>query len=200
MRYTFVMATKKQVSEMTNEELWALFPIILKPHSDRYAAQYMREAQNLTSLLGKRILRMHHYGSTAVPGLLAKPTVDILMEIEKDTDLAALIQTLKSNNYEYAPQPQNPQPHMMFMKGYTPEGFAPEVFHLHVRYLGDHDELYFRDYLQEHIVAAQAYGELKQKLITDYEHDRDAYTEAKSAFIRKITKKARAAYPGRYKK
>lgn len=199
MRYTFGMDTKKQLSKMTNEELWALFPIVLKPHSTRYAQQYFKEKQNLASLLGKNIVRIHHYGSTAVPGLLAKPTVDILLEIKEDTDLDMLIQTLKNDSYEYAPQPNNPAPHMMFMKGYTLEGFAPEVFHLHVRYMGDWDELYFRDYLREHKDAASAYGELKQKLIKEYEHDRDGYTAAKSAFIAKVTKEARKVYAGRYK-
>ena len=199
MGYTFDMDTKKQLSEMTNEELWALFPIVLKPHSDSYAQQYFREKQNLASLLGTDIIRVHHYGSTAVPGLLAKPTVDILLEIKEDTDLDMLIQTFKNDSYAYAPQPNNPAPHMMFMKGYTLEGFASEVFHLHVRYPGDWDELYFRDYLRAHEETANAYGALKQTLIKQYEHDRDAYTAAKSAFIAAVTKKARKAYAGRYK-
>lgn len=194
------MDAKKQLSEMTNEELWALFPIVLKPHSDDYAAQYMHEKQNLQSLLGEDIARIHHYGSTAVPGLLAKPTVDILLEIKEDTALDMLINTLKNNGYEYAPQPKNPAPHMMFMKGYTLDGFAPEVFHLHVRYPGDWDELYFRDYLLAHPDVAEAYGNLKQNLIAQYEYDRDGYTQAKSGFVTEVTKKARAAYKGRYKK
>lgn len=76
---------------------------------------------------------------------------------------------------------------MMFMKGYTEKGFSEKVFHLHVRYLGDWDELYFRDYLRSHTDISQAYGDLKIALKDKYEHNRDGYTEAKTEFIRKYT-------------
>lgn len=80
---------------------------------------------------------------------------------------------------------------MMFMKGYTPEGFKGQAFHLHVRYSGDWDELYFRDYLLSHPDTTQAYGELKVKLQKEHEHDRDGYTDAKTGFIREITNRAK---------
>ena len=78
---------------------------------------------------------------------------------------------------------------MMFMKGYTLQGFAKRVYHLHVRYPGDWDELYFRDYLKRHREAAEEYGKLKIGLQKKYEHDRDAYTRAKTDFVRECTKK-----------
>lgn len=76
---------------------------------------------------------------------------------------------------------------MMFMKGYTPEGFKGQAYHLHVRYTGDWGELYFRDYLIAHPETAKEYGELKLLLMQQYKHNRDVYTEAKGDFIRKIT-------------
>jgi GrpB-like predicted nucleotidyltransferase (UPF0157 family) len=60
-----------------------------------------------------------------------------------------------------------------------------------VVYTGDHDELRFRDYLIAHPETAAEYAELKRKLFRDYEHNRDGYTEAKTDFIRCVTKKAR---------
>ena len=83
-------------------------------------------------------------------------------------------------------------------KGYTENGFAKRVFHLHLRYAGDNDELYFRDYLNEHPQIAKEYETLKLELWKRYEHDRDAYTDAKTGFIRKWTKEARAIYGKRY--
>lgn len=80
---------------------------------------------------------------------------------------------------------------MMFMKGYTPQGFRGQAYHLHVRYAGDWDEPIFCHYLQSHPVLAHEYGELKLKLKQVYEHDRDAYTKGKTEFIRQVIRLAR---------
>ena len=83
-------------------------------------------------------------------------------------------------------------------KGYTPQGYARRVFHIHLRYEGDNDELYFRDYMNDHPALAEAYEKLKLSLWKKYEHDRDAYTGAKSTFIQKYTSLAKAEYGQRY--
>lgn len=88
--------------------------------------------------------------------------------------------------YRYLKEPDNPPPHMMFIKGFTPEGFAGQVYHVHVRYQGDWDEIWFRDYLIAHPDIAREYGELKMRLKDLHEHNRDAYTHAKTGFIRQI--------------
>ena len=85
-----------------------------------------------------------------------------------------------------------------FNRGYTKDGFAEKVFHIHLRYLGDNDELYFRDLLNERPEIAKEYEALKLRSWKRFEHDRDAYTEAKTQFIRKWTSEAKRAYPGRY--
>ena len=72
-----------------------------------------------------------------------------------------------------------------FNKGYTENGFAEKVFHLHLRYIGDNDEIYFRDYLITHPDIAKEYETLKLKLWKRFEHNRDGYTESKSEFITK---------------
>ena len=79
-------------------------------------------------------------------------------------------------------------------KGYTENGFAERVFHLHLRYAGDHDELYFLRYLNEHPDTAKAYEALKLSLWKRFEHDRDGYTAAKGDFIRRVTETAKAEY------
>ena len=79
-------------------------------------------------------------------------------------------------------------------KGYTKQGFADKVFHLHIRVVGDNDEIYFRDYLIENGDIAKQYEKLKLQLWKEFEHDRDGYTDAKSDFIRKYTKIAREKY------
>ena len=182
----------KELSEMTNEELWQLFPVILSEHKPIWKVKYLEEKALLENVVGKEnIVRMNHYGSTSVPDLVAKPTIDILLEIKENCDIENLIKAMTSNDYIYCEQPNNPAPHMMFMKGYTPQGFQGQAFHVHVRYRGDWDELYFRDYLIEHPEIANKYGELKIELRKEYEHDRDGYTQAKTGFIKMVTKLAR---------
>ncbi len=181
------------LNEMTNEELWELFPIILSVHNPIWVTSYLKEKPVLKQAVGiQHIVRMNHVGSTVIPNLIAKPTIDILLEIKDNTDIERLISNMQSAGYIYSEQPNNPAPHMMFKKGYTPQGFEGQAFHVHVRYNGDWDELYFRDYLLAHPEIADEYGKLKLELKRKYEHDRDGYTCAKTDFIKRITKLARA--------
>ncbi|HEY8462932.1 MAG TPA: GrpB family protein [Bacillota bacterium] len=190
----------KSLDEMTNEELWKLFPIIISQPNPAWKDSYAKEKVIIEEKIGTdNIVRISHIGSTAVPNLPAKPIVDILLEIETNTDLDQLIAALRGLGYIYSPQPNNPPPHMMFMKGYTPEGFKGQVYHLHVRYSGDWDELYFRDYLSSHSDVAKRYAELKLNLKEKYEFDRDGYTAAKTDFIKNLTKLARDEMPDKYR-
>lgn len=190
----------KKLTELTNEELWQLFPIIISEHKNYWKDNYSEESQKLTDIIGTiHIERINHIGSTAIKGLLAKPTIDILLEITGETDLIHFRKTIEEAGYIYSRQPDNPPPHMMFMKGYTSNGFEGQVFHLHVRYKGDWDELYFRDYLIKHPDIAANYGRLKLELKERFEHNRDAYTDAKTDFVNRYTKLGREEFPNRYK-
>ncbi len=188
----------KSLQDMTNEELWQLFPIILSEHDVKWSRKYKQEQKLLLRAIGDAVKRISHIGSTAVPGLSAKPTIDILLELQNDADTSRFKQNILGLGYLFSPQPENPPPHMMFMKGYTPHGFEGQVFHLHVRYYGDWDELYFRDYLIEHPETAAEYAQLKHQLGEWYRHNRDAYTDAKTVLIKPVTALAKAAYAGRY--
>jgi len=190
----------KPLTELSNEELWQLFPIILSEYRSEWIDGYLSEKNSLEKAMGvDSIVRINHYGSTSVPGLTAKPTIDILLEIREDVDTNRIISVMEELGYIYSPQPNNPSPHMMFMKGYTPEGFKGQAFHIHVRYPGDWDELYFRDYLCAHPETVQAYGELKRSLQKQFYNNRDVYTEAKTDFIKEKTVEARKEFAGRYK-
>lgn len=83
-------------------------------------------------------------------------------------------------------------------KGYTKNGFSDKVYHLHVRIVGDNDELYFRDYLIDNPSVAKEYEKLKLSLWKRYEHDRDGYTNAKTSFVKDYTYLAKQAYKSRY--
>lgn len=190
----------KKLREMPLEELWKLFPIIIKAHNFRYKEWYQIEKDKLLQCLKREeVKRISHIGSTAIEGLVAKPTIDILLEVQDYCDISGLIQTLDNQGWILMFTEYEPTIKLIFNKGYTPEGFAEKVYHLHVRYGDDWDELYFRDYLLDHPDACAAYGQLKLKLWKAYEYDRDGYTKAKSGFIEQCTEKAKQLYNGRYK-
>ena len=190
---------KKTLSEMSLEELWQLFPIILKEHNPDYKEWYLTEKNILLNTLSSdTIKRINHIGSTSVKDLIAKPTVDILLEIDSDANIEEIKSKLISAGWGLMSSSYTPNLHLIFQKGYTPEGFDEKVFHLHLRFLGDWNELYFRDYLLIHKNIAEEYGNLKKQLKEKYEHNRDGYTEAKTEFIMKYTKIAKEDFNNRY--
>nr|WP_319538495.1 GrpB family protein [uncultured Methanospirillum sp.] len=182
----------KSLDTLSPEELGRLFPIILTEYDPQWAERYETEKREIIRAVGRdKIVRISHYGSASVPGIISKPTIDILLEVIDEVHTENLISSIINIGYLYDPQPHNPAPHMMFMKGYTPEGFAGQAYHIHVRYSGDWGELYFRDYLIEHPEVAVRYSDLKLRLMERYEFDREGYTRGKTEFITMITRVAR---------
>ena len=182
----------QDLNKLNVKELGKLFPIIISDPDPDWGEIYNSEKTKIEKTLGKRnILKIEHIGSTAVPGLKAKPTIDILLEIPDGTGKNLIITKLKLLDYEYIPEPDNPPPHMMFAKGYTNHGFSGQAFHVHIRYSGDWDEFYFRDYLISHPAISREYEELKILLSVKYRNDREAYTNNKTEFIRRISELAR---------
>ena len=183
------------VLETDDQRRARIYPNILSEYNPAWPEWYAEEKTNLERLIGAdNIARISHFGSTSVPGLTAKPTVDILLEIKEDTDIEELIAVLPSPEHICLRREGNSLSEhdlVMILKGYLSDGFAEKVYHIHVRYSGDYDELYFRDYLITHPEAAAEYAMLKRGLLGNYEHDRDGYTNAKGGFIKKITEKAR---------
>ena len=184
----------KKLSEMSLEELWQLFPIFLTKPQACWKEWYLEEEVFLQNLL-PQTERISHIGSTAIPSIWAKPIIDILLEIPKNGDLLTYKTLLVNNGYLCMSESEG---RLSFNKGYTEQGFAEKVFHLHLRYAGDNDELYFRDYLLEFPEIAQEYEQLKLSLWKKFEHNRDGYTDAKTEFVKKYTAQAKTLYFGRY--
>lgn len=179
----------KKLSEMTLEELWKLFPIYLTEHNGAWAQWYASEARYLSGILPMHeVAGISHIGSTSIREIWAKPIVDILVELAPGCDMYQIKNLLIKNGYLCMSESDH---RISFNKGYTEAGFAERVFHLHLRYVGDNDELLFRDYLNDHPDMAKQYEELKLKLWKQYENNRDAYTEAKTDFIDGIMKLAK---------
>ncbi|MCM1259928.1 MAG: GrpB family protein [Prevotella sp.] len=176
---------QKELSQMTLEELWQLFPIVLVQHQSKWKDWYQEEVEILKSLLPQEsISAIYHIGSTAIDTIMAKPIVDILIEVNDNYPLTTIKDMLLTKGYLCMNESEI---RVALNKGYTKDGYDEKVFHIHLRKKGDIDEVYFRDYLLMHKDIAQAYEALKLSLGQQYPHHRDHYTEGKTDFVKHIT-------------
>lgn len=137
-------------------------------------------AAQLRRALGEVALRIDHIGSTAVPGLAAKPILDIQISVSSLHPLDSFRPPLESLGYVW--RADNPD----LTKRYFRESPGAARTHVHVRKAGSWSEqfaLLFRDYVRAHAETAARYAELKRGLAEEYGGDRHGYTEAKSPFI-----------------
>ncbi len=182
----------KDLHKMTTDELGQLFPIFITDYNPEWPKLASIESRKIIETVGKEFIsRVEHIGSTAVPGLCAKPTIDFILEILEITNCDLLIKQLQEIDYQYISHPENPAPHMMFAKGYSKSGITGQTFHVHVRYPGDWDEIVFRDYLRKNKKVAVDYAKLKKRLAQKFTNDREKYTDSKTTFIKKTTLTAR---------
>ena len=178
----------KDLNEMTTDELGRLFPINIVDYNPEWPKLASFESKNIIKTVGKvNVSSIEHIGSTAVPGLCAKPTIDFLLEILDIPICDILIKQLQKIDYQFIHKPENPPPHMMFAKGYSGSGITGQTFHIHVRYTGDWDEIVFHDYLLKNQSVTADYARLKRKLADEYKHDREKYTDRKQPLLRKLS-------------
>lgn len=180
---------KDDLSQLSLEELWRLFPIKLVPFQKEWANWYDQEFEILNTIIPVPLrLNINHIGSTAIDDIWSKPIIDILIETDSNKHMQILKNILVENGYRCMSEAKNK---ISLNKGYTKNEYDKRVFHIHLRIEGDNDEIYFRDYLNKNKEIAKKYEKLKLSLWKEYEYDRDAYTDAKSDFVIKYTKIAK---------
>lgn len=171
---------------MNLEQLGNLYPLFLVSYDKEWPALFLREKKKLLAILGTDVIRAEHFGSTAIPGIRAKPTIDILIGLEASASIEEIHKRMVSSGYIRMVEQEE---HIMFVRGYSPAGLEKESFHIHM-YLEGHpkiaDSLLFRDYLRTHPAAAKDYEALKEKLALEFRNDREAYTDGKGMFIANI--------------
>lgn len=172
-------------------------PIEIAPYDAAWPGMFDAEAAVLREALGAVALRIDHVGSTAVPGLAAKPVIDIQISVADVNAAAAYRGPLEALGYLFTSDPNFPE-YPFFGK---PAAY-PRTHHIHVCEAGGREErrhLAFREYLRAHPEVAAAYAGLKQQLApryqADVEADRAAYDGAKTAFIMPIEQQALREFP-----
>ena len=160
---------------------------------------FKEEKLHLQSCLPDELIRrIEHFGSTSIPGLCAKPIIDILVEVTSLAEArASIVPLLEQQGYEYFWRPSFgndiPPYYAWFIKR-DHQGNRTHHIHILESHYKQWESLLFRDYLIENPDVAREYGELKARLLEDYHGDRAAYTQAKGDFIRRVTKIAKQYY------
>lgn len=156
--------------------------LVVPPHA-AWPGAFAQEAAEIRAALGPVVADVHHIGSTAIRGIHAKPVIDILLEADSHTNLDARSAAMAALGYEVMGEFGIPG-RRYFRKNSAVTGTRTHQVHAfeagspHVfRHLA------FRDYMNAHAEAAQAYSTLKQNLAAAFPHDIEAYMDGKDPFI-----------------
>jgi len=169
--------------------------VTIVDYDPQWPILYQEEKRRILEAIGHVIVAIEQVGSTAVPGLGAKPIIDIMVAVSHLADAEACIDPLQGIGYEYAPELEVSMP----QRRYFDKGPAEARIHLHMVELTSgfwERHLLFRDFLRDHPEVAREYDRLKRELAAEYGSDRAGYTEAKTSFIRSVEARARTAAEG----
>lgn len=161
--------------------------IIVTPYDERWPYLYIELEEKLKNALGEVAIRIDHIGSTAIPGLDAKPIIDIQISVASFEPLNAFKEPLEKLGFVF--KANNPD----LTKRYFREMPGTRRTHIHVRQAGSWSEQYsllFRDYLRCHQEDCQKYADLKYQLAEKFRSNRLAYVDGKTFLIWEIMKKA----------
>lgn len=150
-------------------------------HDPGWSPRALDERARIKAALGGLAVSVDHMGSTAVPGLAAKPVLDLLVGVTALDPRSRFITPLEGLGYLFVPNPHSPDFHFFA----RPHG-RPREFHVHVCLTGSHDERRHRatrDYLRAHPAEVVRYAALKRDLVRDHAHDRLAYMAGKDQYL-----------------
>ena len=168
------------------------------PYDSDWPRAFRVERDRIAAALGPLALRIDHNGSTSVPGLAAKPIIDIQISVKRLHPIQAYAAGLAQLGYLHEPHPDD-----TFCPFFHRPAAWPHTHHVHVVEAGGGEErrtLAFRDYLREHSDEAREYEDLKRRLAPQYDatdpSSRQRYADAKTVFITRVIERALdAGYP-----
>jgi GrpB-like predicted nucleotidyltransferase (UPF0157 family) len=155
-------------------------------HDLRWTEQFVTERDRLLNLLPDRFTAIEHIGSTAIPGLAAKPVIDIVAGVRTIDEADALLEPLCADGYVTSAEFNATLPHERWLMRHA---FGRRTHHLHLVVFGGEQwmrRLQFRDALRRDAAIAARYEHLKRELAEQYRNDRDTYTQAKTALIHEV--------------
>jgi GrpB-like predicted nucleotidyltransferase (UPF0157 family) len=166
-------------------------PVHLADYDPTWPQRFEIERQLLLAVLEPWLAGpIEHVGSTAIPGLRAKPIIDIMAAVRSLQDSRPAIDAVRALEYHYFPYRSD------MMHWFCKPSPSARTHHLHLVPTGSQlwaDRLSFRDYLRSHPQTAADYVALKDQLVEKHRLDREAYTEAKTPFVRDVLAMAEAS-------
>lgn len=166
--------------------------VYLAVYDESWPELAAKEMKAIRDALPEVNFAIEHIGSTAVPGLSAKPIVDLLVAVDLLSDANSFIEPLVQLGYSHW-QDNPKKDHFFFVKGLPLNGGTGRTHHIHI-YQKNHCEikrrLLFRDYLRAHPESLRTYADLKAALSLQFSNDREAYTGGKTEFVNSILKLA----------
>ena len=168
-------------------------PVLVVPYDPRWLFLFAFESSRVEAAVGSYVKAIEHVGSTAVPGLDAKPVIDIMVGVLDIRSAGYCIRPLEEIGY-YC-WAENPNPERMLFVKFADAGRTSRNYNLHVLEVGGelgNDRIVFRDRLRSHPEGAGEYARLKHVLAERFRDDREAYTRAKTNFISATLQQARA--------
>jgi GrpB-like predicted nucleotidyltransferase (UPF0157 family) len=163
--------------------------IVVVSHDPDWITQFESEARRIKQVAGDAVLRIHHIGSTAIPGMKAKPIIDLLLEVGSLEALDRKAPIIESLGYEAMGEFGIPGRRYFRLD----DAAGRRTHQVHSFASGAPDVLRhiaFRDYMHAHPLAAAEYGSLKERLAEAYPHDRDAYNQGKDALVKEHERRA----------
>ncbi len=168
--------------------------IEVRDYDPRWPVLFDEECERLRGVFGPTVT-IEHMGSTSVPGLAAKPIIDVLIGVQSLAEAkSTCIEPLRALRYTYIPEYETWLPAELFFRKGIP---GPWTHHVHVMEPSNprwQDHLLFRDYLRAHPETASAYGSLKKSLALAFGDDIAGFRNAKHAFVTTVTAKARLEF------
>lgn len=165
--------------------------IAVEDYNPHWPILFKAEKDSILNAVSQWIAAIEHIGSTAVPGLTAKPTIDICIGVKSlDNTKTHVIPFLQKIGYCYLPELEAYIPERRYLQKLDQNG--NHLFHIHIVIINEklwNDYLTFRSYLIAHPQDAKAYAALKTELKNKFAHDRKAYTEGKADFIKRLEQK-----------
>lgn len=162
--------------------------IIVTEYNPAWLQMFEQEAVAIKQILGENCIAIYHIGSTSVPGLAAKPIIDIMPVVKSLTNVDKVSKQFESIGYEYMGQ------FGIAGRRYLRKGGDERTHQIHIFAQGDNlninRHLAFRDYLRTHEDVRNAYAELKIRLAQKYPYDIDGYCDGKENFVKEIESKA----------
>jgi len=176
------LKSKRKVSKIDKRRLGVV------SYNPNWKNMYKEESEKIKNILNDIMIDIHHIGSTAIPGIIAKPVIDILVEVKDIEGVDQYNHKMAELGYEAMGEYGIPK------RRFFRKGGNNRTHHIHIFQTGNGEierHINFKEYLIAHPYKAREYSKLKEELVNKYTYDVENYTNSKSDFIKEIDKKAK---------